>query len=270
MKMTSNFPQLQMNGININHISKESDIQSIRMLGVYLDPKLDFKDFASKTFGKISKSFFIINRSKRFLNGESLKLLYFALVHSHMEFASLFLYRNNTKMISKIETLQKKILRVISGLDYAEHTTEAFIKYGILPFSKLIEYNVSKFMWQYQCGLLPDGFKNEWPTNNSLPERTYELRNNNDLNLPRTFRASIDKMTYFSFPKLWNEKKVEAGLNLDPEIFFPSLKTHLLYEYKAKNECKNKNNNCYSCHVTKERIKKSAEKHNMDLRNKYP
>ena len=267
-KMISNFPQLQMNGININHISNESDIQSIRMLGVYLDPKLDFKDFAIKTLAKISKSFFIINRSKRFINEKSLKLLYFALVHSHMEFASLFLYKNNTKIISKIETLQKKIIRLISGLDYAEHTTEAFIKFGILPFSKLIEYNVSKFMWQFQCGLLPDGLKNEWPTNNSILERPYELRNNNDLNLPRTIKASIDKMTYFSFPKLWNEKKEKAGYNLDPEKFFPALKTHLLYEYKTMNECKNKSNNCYSCQVTKERIKKSKKKIIMDLKNK--
>ena len=266
-KQTENFPRLQINGTNINHISKKSDIQSVRMLGVYLDPKLNFKDFASKTLAKISKSFFIINRSKKFIPENSLKLLYFALVHSQMEFASIFLHKNNAKTVSEIETLQKKIIRMISGLDYAEHTTEAFIRHGILPFSRLIDYNVLKFMWQYECRRLPDGFNNEWPTNYSISSAAYELRNRDDLNLPRTIRYNIDKMTYFSFPKLWNEKKSEISCNLDAEVFFPALKDHLLHDYKSKNECKNKNNDCYSCQITKDRMIKSVLKYLMELKS---
>ena len=54
-------------------------------------------------------------------------------------------------------------VRLISGLGYLEHTTDAFVfMIYLLPITKLMEYKVIKFMRKFETNKLPDGFKNEW------------------------------------------------------------------------------------------------------------
>ena len=46
--------------------------------------------------------------------------------------------------MNKIEKMQQKKIKIISGLDLLEHSTEAFIYHNILPFTKMIAFNVLK------------------------------------------------------------------------------------------------------------------------------
>ena len=90
----------------------------------------------------------------------------------------------------------QKIIRIISGFDFLEHTTEAFIYYNILPFTKMIEFNVSKLMRQFECNKLPEGFfQNEWSSRLFKGGDGFILRDLNDLNVQRTIPLDVDKMT---------------------------------------------------------------------------
>ena len=256
-RIINDFPQLEMNNVPINKVSKQGPNKAIRMLGVYLDQNLNFREFAEITLAKVAKSFFIINRSKNFLPDFTIKLLYYALIHSHLNFASIFLFKNNKQTIEKIQNMQKRVIRMMSGLGYLEHTSQAFLHHQILPFTKLIEYNVMKFLWEYKTCKLPDSFRNEWVINSDMSDR-YDLRNSNELHIPRTKYCSIDKMTYFSFPRLWEEKMKMLPSEIDANVFFPSLKSLLLCEYTIKNNCQKEN--CYSCKITKERKESENQK----------
>ena len=90
-KIVNDFPDLSINSIPVRKISKASDVKTVRMLGIYLDQNLNLKENSERLLAKISKSFFIINRVKNILQSYTIKLQYFALVHSHLNFASLFL-----------------------------------------------------------------------------------------------------------------------------------------------------------------------------------
>ena len=195
-EIVNDFPNLLINSTPVQKISMASDVKTVLMLGIYLDRNLNFKENSERLLSKISKSFFIKNRAKNILPSKTIKLLYFSLEHSHLNFASLFLNHKNS-IVNKIEIMQKKIIRIIAGLGFREHVTQAFIEQKILPSSKLIKFNIMKSMWQYKVGKLPCNFDQEWTSNFSKSDR-YNLRNLQEIYNPCTNLINIDKMTYFN------------------------------------------------------------------------
>jgi len=106
---------------------KETD--SVRFLGIWLDTKLNFNDYFKKIYRLLTFSFNMLWK-KNFLSFETVKLLYYSFFHSHLEFSSTFLMLTSNKNIYKIESLQKKAIRLLIG-------SEAFWALNILPFRKL-------------------------------------------------------------------------------------------------------------------------------------
>ena len=64
-----------------------------------------------------------MKKIKNFLSFETIKLLYYSFFHSHLEFSPML---TSNKKIDKIESLQKKAIRLLMGLPRISHTAEAF------------------------------------------------------------------------------------------------------------------------------------------------
>jgi len=65
----------------------------------------------------------------------------------------------SNKNIDKIESLQKKAIRLLMGLPRISHTVEAFWALNKLPFRKLGIFNVIKFLFQLRGDQLPQNLK---------------------------------------------------------------------------------------------------------------
>ena len=91
-----------------------------------------------------------------------MKLLYYSFFHSHLKFSSTFLMLTSNKKIDKIESLQKKAIRLLMGLPRISHTAEAYWALNILPFRKLGIFNVIKFLFQFKEDQLPPTFKKDF------------------------------------------------------------------------------------------------------------
>jgi hypothetical protein len=70
----------------IDRIYNEGQEKYFKLLGVLFDEYLSFDSHISHLCAKISKSLFGINRIKNFVNRESLKQLYYAMIHSHLSY----------------------------------------------------------------------------------------------------------------------------------------------------------------------------------------
>jgi hypothetical protein len=70
----------------IERIHNDGEEKSFKLLGILFDEYLSFDAHISHLCSKISKSLFCINRIKNFVNGDSLKQLYYAMVHSHLSY----------------------------------------------------------------------------------------------------------------------------------------------------------------------------------------
>jgi hypothetical protein len=70
----------------INRVRSTDDIPAIKYLGVYFDPGLTFKFHIQQISSKISRSLFILKRAKNILSKNSLRTLYFSLIHCHLTY----------------------------------------------------------------------------------------------------------------------------------------------------------------------------------------
>lgn len=98
--------------LNLSNLSRTTDIKD---LGIYFDSKLSFSnhinhiaDTAFKTLG------FIIRNASNFSNISALKALYFSLVRSRLEYASIIWYPYYQINITVIERVQRRFLKFLS------------------------------------------------------------------------------------------------------------------------------------------------------------
>jgi hypothetical protein len=175
---------------------------------------------------KISKSLYIINRTKNFLPKKSLLTLYYALIHSHLSYCTAIYGCANKTILKKLFLKQKKAIRIISNANFCAHTSVLFKELKILPLDKMITFCKIKFMHKFTNKRLPLSFANMWETNRSrMPERN--LRNaDNFFIVPHHFE-NLKRMPLFSFPSSWNDEDANK-LNPNLKQYLKTLKNKLL------------------------------------------
>ncbi len=78
-----------------------------------------------------------INRIKNFVNQDTLKTLYFAMVHSHLVYCINIYSCANTTSLNKLRVKQKQAVRIICNAGIRDHTAPLFAQLRILPLIKL-------------------------------------------------------------------------------------------------------------------------------------
>lgn len=98
-------------------------VSSISDLGVIFDQKLTFNDHILSTIKKASSLLgFIIRNAKNFTDINVIKLLYFSLVRSRLEFASIIWHPNYFMYDNLVEKVQKKFLRYLFFKQFGYYT----------------------------------------------------------------------------------------------------------------------------------------------------
>ena len=100
-----------------------------------------------------------------------------------------------------IDIIQKKAIRLLTGLPRLTYTSEAYGVLNILPFSAICKFNILKFLNHYKHGLLPNTFKSDFIFVDHM-KRTKDLRSRNTF-----FLKKIRKLPPYKFPNAWNENK---------------------------------------------------------------
>jgi hypothetical protein len=210
----------------IDRICNEGQEKSFKLLGVLFDEYLSFDAHISHLCAKISKSLFCINRIKNFVNMESLRQLYYAMIHSHLSYCLNVYSCANITTFQKLRIKQKEAIRVISLAGYRDHTKPLFVQNRILPLNEMIQFARLKFMHNYSNQQLPFSFNELWLTN-IMRNPNRALRNANDLFVPAHHLASVKRFPLFSFPRIWNEEE-ERKHNPSHNFYCKTLKVALL------------------------------------------
>jgi hypothetical protein len=210
----------------IDRISFTSAESSFKLLGVLFDEHLSFKPHIDMLCSKLSKSLYCLSRVKNFVNPESLRKLYFSMVHSNLSYGISIYGCANTTNLEKLRKMQKKAIRLICNANFRAHTTPLFKEQKILPLDKLIEYSRIKFMHNFHFNQLPISFAETWRSNAERnPDRI--LRNADDLYIPAHRVEFVKRLPLHSFPLAWNSAPGEK-LNPRQHIYLKDLKNHML------------------------------------------
>ncbi len=106
-----------------------------------------------------SHYFAFCNRIKNFVNEDSLKQPYFAIVHSHLFYCLNVYSCANSTALQKLSLKQKETIRVINLAGYRDHTKPLFQKCKILLWMNLSNF---KFMHSFIHNRLPFSFNETW------------------------------------------------------------------------------------------------------------
>jgi signal recognition particle subunit SEC65 len=188
----------------ITRIHNEGEEKSFKLLGLLFDEYLSFDSHVDNLCSKIAKSLFCMNRIKNFVTTSALKMLYYAMVHSHIAYClNVYSCANSTTM-NKLKIMQKKAIRIVCNANYLDHTGPLFKQQKILPLEELIKLSALKFMHKYTHGKLPLSFNEMWITNRQR-NPNIELRNADNYYVPPHHYATTKRFPFFSFPRIWNE-----------------------------------------------------------------
>ena len=227
-------PKLQINNSNIECVKE------FNFLGIVLDECLTWKSHIQKIAGKIARVIGTINRLKRFLPCEILKMIYSALIQPHLNYGIL-LWGLKAKRIIK---LQKWALRAITCSKYNAHTDPLFKRLHILKVSDIYNLTALKFYHKYKKDKLPKSFRDLFKPISINHTHHTRHRNTTRFPVPKTV---LGKSTIrFTIPELLKDM---------PQCIIDKLSTHsldgfafytknlMLSGYKVVCEIRN----CYIC-----------------------
>jgi len=224
-----NLPQLPdkvtvLERIYNNHPSR--DLRTYKLLGILLDENISLSFHINSLIGKLSRSIYVLNKTKNFLPKNILRTLYFSTFHSHLTYCPTIIGCSSNSLQDKIFKLQKKAVRIITNSQYRAHTDPIFKSLKILPFPKLVEFSKLTLMHSIHYKLSPPSLHNLFETNLSrnIP---YQLRNEQEYFIPRVNFSTLKNFHFNSFPSLWNSYGPNK-FQRNPTTFKIALKSELL------------------------------------------
>ena len=139
--------EITLNGVTLPHTN------NTKFLGTWIDEKLVWSHHLKNLRTKLLSKLGLLRKSKKLLSTHAIKSLYYAQIHSNINYA-LVLWGPMAKYrdIKQIQSIQDKALRCIEMNSRVELV---YHKHGILPLSKMILLELYKRGYKLINELLP-------------------------------------------------------------------------------------------------------------------
>jgi len=111
-----------------NYVKSSSNT---KFLGLIIDDSLSWKAHADQMMSKLNTACFVIRTIQAIMSQETLRMVYFAYIHSIMSYGILFW--GNQSYSDKIFKIQKRVIRIITHSRMRDACRELFKKLKILP-----------------------------------------------------------------------------------------------------------------------------------------
>ena len=155
-------------------------------------------------------------------------MIYFAFVHSHLLYG-IEVYANTTKNhLTKLITLNNKLLRIVQQKRNRTHTVELYQNYSTLPIHLLHNYQILVFVHKFvhHRSKLPPVLSEYFDENRVIHH--HNTRQTNDFHI-YSFYSEIGKRSIkFKGSKLWNNLPMNIKEIKSCPHFKSDLKSHLL------------------------------------------
>ena len=130
------------------------NVSAFKFLGIMFDEHLSWKSHTRMVTNKLAKVVGILNRLKRIYPEQILLTIYNSLFISHINYGLLLWWNDQ----DRVNQLQKKAVRIVSGSQYLAHTEPLFKHLNILKAKDLYSLKLLKFYYNLSYGSLPSYF----------------------------------------------------------------------------------------------------------------
>ena len=143
---------IKLNG----HLLQPSD--SIKYLGVYLDPELNWKTHCDVLSKKLKRANGMLMKIRHYLHKKELRSVYFAIFSSHLSYASEIWGQPKNINSEKIFRLQNRALRIIDFANFQDNVNPIYKSNNVLKLEDHIKIQNCLFVFDYYSGRLPQCF----------------------------------------------------------------------------------------------------------------
>lgn len=127
---------------------------------MYIDNKLTWKVHIEKLEKKLSKVCGMIYKLRHFVPLSTLKLVYYSMFHSHLQYSLLNWGRASKTHQHQLVILQNKILRACLFCPKQYPTLLLYSKMAVLKLEDMVTMEFAKFMYKFNNQMLPNSFDN--------------------------------------------------------------------------------------------------------------
>ena len=175
----------------------------------------------------------MIYKTRKICNENILRSLYFSLFNSHASYGLAVWGQCQSENFSKIERLQKRIIRAIKFADFNAPSKPLMKELQILSIKDLYSTKIASLMWDFDHGLLPHSLSSLFTRRSSL--HNINLRNASEDRLYTATRYNTNYGTKsFSLvgSKLFNQL-IDSGLYsyADSKLVFMKKFKKSLFEF---------------------------------------
>ena len=188
------------------------EVSETKFLGVVIDNGLKWKKHIQYTSKKISKGIGMIIKARHCLNKNALRTLYYSLIYLYMTYCNHIWGCSAASNINKISVLQKKVIRIICRMKPRDSCEPMYSALGIMRFSDVNVYFISKFMFRVCKGDVPEIFRAYFRFNSEI--HNYFTRQCDYLHVP-IVKSNLGKSNiHYRGVIIWNYI-ISKGVDLD-------------------------------------------------------
>jgi hypothetical protein len=249
-----NHMHCDLTGLNINidniplkRIGNDCDEKAAKFLGIHIDEHLTWKYHIAHVNTKVSRTLFFIKQVKNILPRNSMRTLYFALVHSHFTYGLLAWGNASKAALHRSIILQKRALRIINNANYNGHTDPLFKASRVLKLNDLYEHQALLFIFDFISHTLPISFADTFKFNRDNPD-SRTTRQSDMLCIARCQLQFARRLPLYAIPEIWN-KQSRSYLNIDNLSRFQfkhRIQNKFLNAYQSNVRCMNER--CLDCY----------------------
>ena len=111
--------------------AKLDRVYTHKFLGFIIDPTLKWDSHVKATSTQVAKSAGIICKARKYLNKETLLMLYYAFIYPYIDYGILIWGASFQESLYPIVAMQKRIIRIITCAHKRDHTCNLFKNTGI-------------------------------------------------------------------------------------------------------------------------------------------
>ena len=176
-------------------------LKTVKYLGMYIDDDLRWKSHIAHLTKILSRNVGLISRVRYFLTWKQLLLLYNALFLPYINYCCMIFSNTYSTSITKIQNLQKRVIRLIDGSERLAHTAPIFKKLKILRLTDIGKQQSLLLLHRKLNGTLPSALDSFFTL--TEPDRvTRSVHHFNEMFTEKLFRTHTIR---WAGPRLWNQ-----------------------------------------------------------------
>ena len=177
---------------------------------------------------KLVSGCWALSRLKPFVNQDTLRKVYFGLVHSALHYCVSCWGNTSQCYLEPLNVLNKRALRIISNVPWNTHTLQIFHKHNILTFKDTYTLQIIKIMHQIHN----NNYEGKFKLKLAKQVHQHSTRFSNTSNYFRqTFTLNTTSQALCIIgPKIWSEIPNDIK-SLNYKLFISKYKNYLIEQY---------------------------------------